>query len=49
MSVAKKPQIKKTKKKSPKTSDKKKSDKQIKKPAKRRCGNCYGFVKSANP
>ena len=33
MSVAKKPQIKKTKKKSPKTSDKKKSDKQIKKPA----------------
>ena len=33
MSVAKKPQIKKTKKKSLKTSDKKKSDKQIKKPA----------------
>ena len=33
MSVAKKPQIKKTKKKSPKASDKKKSDKQIKKPA----------------
>ena len=33
MSVAKKPQTKKTKKKSPKTAEKKKSDKQIKKPA----------------